>query len=345
MTTSTPSIGGGRDAPQVTIAGPSGHRESQLGKKPLQRRLLGLFRWRFLKFVILLFIFGTFMKWAVLAPAMHEVDASVDFAPTVAPPGGSAAVAMAAGLIDREVNYHGWTPNDPVFYPTAPLDNMPNFQIGMMRATSWFTIELLDQIGRVRGSGANDGDLERAAGLLQFPPDVWIIDPDTSWLPTATSEEQYRSAIQLLQRYNSRIASGQAVFELRADALATTLRQMSVDLASQAAQIDRVTGGERRLFDTSADDLFYQNKGMLYAYYMILNSLGSDFDSLIGERTLRLGWNQALADLRDGSQLRPLVVLNADSDRSVFANHLMLQGFYMKRAILQLEEVVNVLAV
>ena len=343
MTTLTPSFNGG-NSPEVAVSLPGESEPEAIPRRPSLRRLLARFRWRVVKRLFAAFLVGTVLKWTVVVPSMHEIDASLDFAPTV-PEGGSAAVAMAAGLIDREVNEHGWTPNDPLFYPTAPLDNMPNFQIGMMRAASWFTIELLDQIGRVRGSGANDGDLERAAGLLQFPPDVWFIEPSMSWLPTATSEEQYRTAVQLLERYNERIASGQAVFELRADALATTLRQMSVDLASQAAQIDRVTSGERRLFDTSADDLFYQNKGMLYAYYMILNSLGSDFEGLINERTLRLGWTQALYDLRAGSQLAPLAVLNADSDRSIFANHLMLQGFYMKRAILQLEEVVNVLAI
>ncbi len=344
MNTLTPSFDDG-NGPRMTAARPGETDPMTTPRKSFPQRLLRLFRWRVFKVLLAAYLVAALLKWAVLAPVLHEIDANPDFAPVV-PAGGSAAVAMAAGLIDREVNTHGWTPNDPVFYPTAPLDNMPNFQIGMMRATSWFTIELLDQIGRVRGSGANDADLERAAGLLQFPPDVWIIEPGMSWLPTATSEEQYRTAVQLLESYNARIASGQAVFELRADALATTLRQMSVDLASQAAQIDRVTtSGERRLLDTTADDLFYQNKGMLYAYYMILNSLGSDFEGLIDQRTLRLGWTQALNDLRAGSQLAPLVVLNADSDRSIFANHLMLQGFYMKRAILQLEEIVNVLAV
>lgn len=343
MNTLTPSYGDGSE-PEVTVYQPVQAQPQAKPRASKMRRVLGVVRWRVFKLLFVAFLVGQLLKWTVLAPVLHEVDASLDFAPVV-PAGGSAAVAMAAGLIDREVVHHGWTPNDPIFYPTAPLDNMPNFQIGMMRATSWFTIELLDQIGRVRGSGANDVDLERAAGLLQFPPDVWFIEPGVSWLPTATSEEQYRTAVQLLESYNARIASGQAVFELRADALAATLRQMSVDLASQAAQIDRVTSGERRLFDTTADDLFYQNKGMLYAYYMILGSLGSDFEGLINERTLRLGWTQALEDLRAGSQLEPRIVLNANSDRSIFANHLMLQGFYMKRAILQLEEIVNVLAV
>ena len=236
-------------------------------------------------------------------------------------------------------------PNDPWFMPTDVLDNMPNFQQGVLRASSWFTLELLDQIGRVRGPAGNDRDLERAAGLLQFPPDVWVIDPETSLLPSATSEDQYRAALTLLRNYNDRVAEGRAVFELRADALATTLRRMSVDLGAQAAEIDRMQDGAGWMLNRQADDLFYANKGMLYAYRMILGGLGSDFESIVAGRGIGNAWAQVLADLERGAQLRPAVVLNADSDTSVFANHLMLQGFYMKRAILQLEEVVNTLAV
>ncbi len=284
-------------------------------------------------------------NWAVLTPLTHVIDADTTFTPANAPEGGSAAVAMAAALIDREINVHGWTPNDPWFMPAGILDNMPNFQRGMLRATGWFTFELLDQLGRVRGSASNDPDLERAASLLQFPPDVWIIDPGTSWLPTVASEDQYRAGLALLQRYNGRVAAGEAVFEFRADALATTIQRMSVDLASQASTIDQMQHQGFWIFSNRADDVFYQNKGMLYAYYMLLNGLGSDFEGLIAERGLNLGWAQAIEDLRRGSQLQPVVVLNGDSDRSIFANHLMLQGFYMKRAILQLEEVVNTLAI
>ena len=94
-----------------------------------------------------------------------------------------------------------------------------------------------------------------------------------------------------------------------------------------------------------ADDVFYHNKGMLHGYHVLLSSLGEDFDRVISERNLGPIWSQALEGLRQGAQLRPTIVLNGDPDRSIFANHLALQGFYMKRAILQLEEAVNVLAV
>src|SRR6056297_2281899 len=114
------------------------------------------------------------LHWGVLGPLSHRIDDNADFTPPAAPEGGSAAVAMAAALIHREVNDHNWTPNDPWFAPNALFDNMPNYQHGMIRAIGRFSFEMLDQIARSRGSSSNDPDLERASGYLQFPADIWM---------------------------------------------------------------------------------------------------------------------------------------------------------------------------
>ncbi len=74
---------------------------------------------------------------------------------------------MTAALLDRELSDQGWTANDPLFYPTAILDNMPNYQQGMVGALSRFSFELLDQLGRARGTSQADPDLKSAVGLLQ----------------------------------------------------------------------------------------------------------------------------------------------------------------------------------
>jgi hypothetical protein len=283
--------------------------------------------------------------YGVLGSLAHRIDNDVTFAPADGP-GGSAAVSMASALVQREVVDHGWMPNDPWFAPNAFLDNTPNFQQGILRAVARFSFEMLDQIARTRGSSSADPDLERATGLLQFPGDVWILDFDKSWLPTIPSEDQYRAGLRALQAYNTRLANGQAVFERRADVLAATLSRISADLGSQSASLENKVGQAGGwIFSTRADDIFYQNKGMLYGYYMMLSSLGEDFAQRIEERGVTALWDQALASLRTASQLQPLIVVNAAGADSIFANHLVLQGFYMKRSILQLEEVASALAV
>ncbi len=284
------------------------------------------------------------LYYGVWGNSLHRIDDDLAFAPLNE--GGSAAAAMAAALIDREVNQYRWTPNDPAIAPTAFLDNTPNYQLGIHRAVGRFSFELLDQIARMRGSSRTDPDLERAAGLLQFPGDIWVFNFEKSILPTIPSEDQYRAGHRSLVRYSDRLSRGEAIFERRTDALATTLSRITADLGSQTAQLDsvRLQSGFW-IFSARADDVFYQNKGSLYAYRMILGALGQDFEALIRERGVVALWAQALDSLERASQLHPVVVLNASSDTSIFANHLMLQGFYMKRAILQLDEVASVLAV
>jgi hypothetical protein len=285
------------------------------------------------------------VNYGVIGTMIHNIDANPEFQAMAIPENGSVAVATAAALIDRELNQNGWTPNDPWFAPTGLLDNMPNFQSGVINAVGRFSFEMLDQIGRRSGSSGADPDLERASGFMQYPPYIWVWEPSRSFLPSVPSENQYRQGLEALERYNARLARGEAIFERRADTLAAVLARISDDLGSQTSQIDRAQDTGRWIFSRTADNVFYRNKGMLYGYDLILTALGDDFSRVIQERNLGPIWEQTLQSLRQGSQLRPPVVLNGKHDRSIFANHLALQGFAMKRAILQLEEVANALAI
>lgn len=283
------------------------------------------------------------LYFGVIGNLMHRIDADLDFTPPAPVEGGSHAVNMAEALILREVVDNRWTANDPVFFPTAFLDNMPNYQRGMMRAISRFTMELENQIGRLRGSGAIDRDLERATGLLQFPTDVWLFDFEQSWLPIQPAETQFVAAARALRAFNARVAQGAAVFETRADALAMTVERMAGELGSRAAIVDEHVMRDGFIIDFVADDIFYFNKGMAYATYLLLRELGRDFDNVIRAQGLGRVWDQALDSLRVASQQAPWIVLNSSGADSFLANHLHLQGFYLKRAILQLDEISRVI--
>ncbi|WP_165905238.1 DUF2333 family protein [Rhodovulum euryhalinum] len=277
-----------------------------------------------------------------LGTALQRIDANPDFSPTTVE-NGSHAVDMVASLIEREVDTYRWAPNDPAFYPTAFHDNMGNFQRGVMRAVSRFTLELETQIGRLNGTSAIDRDLEQAAGLLQFPTDVWLFDFQQSILPVQPADTQYRAAADALRAYNARLAAGQAAFETRPDALVLTLERMLGELGARAAVIEQHTQQDSGLMDGVSDDIFYFNKGLSYATYLLVRELGRDFDRVISTMGIEAVWAQTLDSLRQAATQRPLVVLNSSGESSIFANHLHLQGFFMKRALLQLDEVVRVL--
>ena len=276
---------------------------------------------------------------------MHTIDDDpAYFADTPVAQTRSRAIAAATALVDREINEHSWTANDPFFLPSAALDNMPNFQQGIVAALARFAVEARDQLGRTRGSSQVDRDLERAASLLQYAGDVWVWDPSVSWLPTASSEAQYTSARDALESYNRRLEQGAAVFDRRADNLIATLDRITADLGSASAKIDdRLAENAPILFDFVSDDIFYRNKGLLYGYYILLRELGRDYEALIVERRLDTAWRQMLHSFEEAATLQPIVVVNGAPSSQMLPSHLASQGFFLLRARVQVREVENIL--
>lgn len=294
-------------------------------------------RWLWLVAVLVIVLYVGGMAWT------HRIDDDFTFAPKVED-GQSRAVALAAGLIAREVEKNRWVANDPFFLPGYYLDNMPNFQQGIIAALSRFTIEMADQIGRTRGSSEVDADLEKAAGLLKYPGDVWLIDPKTSWMPTASSEKQYVAARKALEAYNGRLLAKTATFERRADNLLTTLDRIAKDLGSASAMIDHhLSENSGWSIDTRADNVFFAVKGRLYAYGLLLRDLGQDFSNVIAERELGPAWGQMLESFHSAARLDPPIVLGGAPDSQFVPSHLAAQGFYLLRARTQLQEAVAIL--
>lgn len=321
------------------------HDEEVIGMDPTpQQRLPGrgenVRRWSLrgtiAVIVLLLLYYPAGMFW------VHSIDDKIDLA-LQTPEGESHAVTVAAALIARETDKNRWTANDPFFLPAAALDNMPNFQQGIIYALSRFAVEMSDQIGRIRGSSQVDDDLDSAAGRLKFPGTIWFFDFDTSWAPTTASEQHYREARRALLKYNARLAKGEATFERRADNLQATLERLSADLGSASAVIDHHIDAGSWFIDFDADDIFYQTKGRLYAYYQILAAFRQDFAPVIQERELDKAWDQMLGSMRHAAELDPMVVVNGDPQGQLLPSHLASQGFYLLRARTQLKEIANIL--
>jgi len=95
--------------------------------------------------------------------------------------------------------------------------------------------------------------------------------------------------------------------------------------------------------DFGADNYFYNTKGRLYAYYLVLRDLGYDFQAVIAERGLQTNWDNLIKSLREAAELRPWVVMNAPLDSLVNPNHLAGQGFLLLRARTEMREIADIL--
>jgi hypothetical protein len=298
-------------------------------------------RWLAWPLVALLLVAGYYGGGALW---LHVIDDDPAFgAAAELPPGASRAVAVAADLVSREVDTHRWVANDPWFQPAFVLDNMPHYQTGITAAVSRFAVELTDHLSRVRGASQIDPDADAAAGRLKYPGDVWILE----WSATPvqpSSESQYRSAVEHLRRYNERLAAGRAVFERRADNLIATLERITSDTgSSSAALFEKIDTTADAWYDLTADDLFYNVKGRLYAYLLLLRALGEDFRAVLAERKVERNWEELLRSFEAAATLQPWVVINGGLDSMIRPNHLANQGFRLLRARFQLYEVINIL--
>ncbi len=295
--------------------------------------------WVFIAVLVILALY-----YPVGALWVHTIDDDPAFAPAQVEPGASRAVAIAAALIDREINQHAWPSNDPWFFPGVILDNMPNYQQGIIQALRRFTLEMTDQIGRGRGSSQADADLERARSLLNYSSDVWVWDLNVSIWPTAPSDQQYLAARDALLKYNGRLAAGTAVFDRRADNLLATLDRIAKDLGSASAALEQqVEEHSGAWLDFEADDRFYRTKGELYAYALLLRELGKDFEAILAERGLQKLWGEMLGNLLAAAELHPWVVVNGAPDSQALPSHLSAQGFFLLRARSQMFEIADIL--
>lgn len=292
--------------------------------------------------IVATFLFIVIVYYPLGMLVFNEIDDNLDVAPApqYSLAGGSQAVAIVATITMREADR--WIANKPFWHPSAPLDNTPNYQLGVMYAVSRFALELGDHLGRVRGSSAIDANVDRAAGLLKYDGTVWYWGQGNIW-PDAKAETQYKRGVEALMLYNRDLAAGKATYERRADNLIVLLDRIASDLGSASAIIEARVGAAGGHFDSEADDVFFNVKGKMYGYAVILNAVGQDFSTVIEDRRAGEIWTEMLTSMRTGAAMDPLIVINGEQDSTLSPSHLATLGFYLLRARTQLRELVDTL--
>jgi hypothetical protein len=203
-------------------------------------------------------------------------------------------------------------------------------------------MELGDYLGRVRGTSSIDFNLDQAVGLLKYDGRTWYWG-NGNVIPMAKAESQYRKGIEALMRYNRDVGAGKAVYDRRADNLIAFLDRVAADLGSATATLDARTRLGTGYWDTTSDDVFFDIKGKMYGYSMILRDLGEDFSAVIEQRNATHIWRNMLDSLKDGARMNPLVVANGEQDSMMVPSHLATLGFQLSRARMQIREIEDTL--
>ena len=149
--------------------------------------------------------------------------------------------------------------------------------------------------------------------------------------------------MKYLSTYNRDVAAGKSTYDKRADNLMAFLDRVAADLGSASAVLDVRAQAGGGYLDFQADDVFYNVKGKLYGYYVILNAIGEDFSGVIKEKQADEIWANMLTSLRTGASMDPLIVVNGRQDSLTMPSHLSTLGFHLLRARTQMRELVDTL--
>ena len=355
-------------------------------------RATGRIFWRggLLVFIILFVIWNVHFFWNVLwtrgdslsypQQVLSQADPVVS-GETVSPDGGNDAtrtcarsqiVDMQVHLLDMMVNQNAWVPSMPQYKigllgiveweATPYFDNKASFQIGVLTALRRTAVELVDVLGRERGTSAADSDLETARGRLQFDERTWWFNPfddQRPFGPVQPSSRLYANAIPLYERYNDRLEACEALFDARADNLIQFLDRVARDIGSSVDQLSRRStgrqydaqldqfvpgdGNDRGWFDFRADNLFMQAKGQMFAYHGLLQAARVDFADVVDQRNLTSVWDRMEQHIAEAAALSPLIISNGREDGVLMPDHLSIMSENILRARTNMSEIRDIL--
>ncbi|EFL90998.1 DUF2333 family protein [Ahrensia sp. R2A130] len=264
----------------------------------------------------------------------------------------SRIVEATADLIDFNVNQNAWVPSMFLskiglfgmdWKNTPWFDNKAAFQLGINSAVRRTSIELVDRLGRVRGTSGIDQNLQTARERLAYDEAAWYISMDPFGFRT-TTQGNYRTAIERFRAFNTDLSSCTSSFDARNDNLLQFLDRVTSDIGATSEILrSRMEASNAGWFDVRADDRFWFSYGQLYAYSGILTAARADFSDVSANRNLEALWVRVEEQLRAALGMQPAIISNGGEASWIMPTHLATMGFYVLRVRSNLVEIRDVL--
>jgi len=229
-------------------------------------------------------------------------------------------------LLNREIDEKMWTPNLPAVFPASILDNMPNFQVGIIKA-------ICDNVSRMRKfmpvTLSQATDLKTALELLRYPPNVWLMSRKGTFGLAPSSNAQYRKARKELQKFNhdGNFAATQQNFTVYLEKLSGSLQKLI------QKNEEHIQEHSSDVFDFESDNRFYFSLGYAFSVKQIAEAASLDFKEIILQNDVYTEWTYLLSSLQKIVNFNPYIVRNAELDSQTAPNHLIVQNYFLQRAL------------
>ncbi len=264
----------------------------------------------------------------------------------------SAMVQATADLIERTVVDTSWVSSNPLYKAgfffiwdwkdTPFFDNKAAFQLGINQSVRRTAVELVDRLGRVRGTSSINQNLQQARESANYREDAWVMTFTPPFFQPSTQARLKQARNELLA-FNAELQNCKADFDVRADNLLQFLDRVTADIGSTSEILQRRMEDAGFLgFDRRADDRFWFAYGQLYGYYGILSAMQSDFREVFQQRNINTLWTRTVGQLQDALRTRPFIVVNGSAS-SIVKSHMESIGFDLLRVRSNLVEMRDVL--
>jgi hypothetical protein len=295
--------------------------------------------------VIVVFLLGIGWYWS-REPAADFVQIDTRSRPEVI---GYATVDMAIRVCGWLLDKPGGYLSNDIAPPGVWLDNLPNFEFGVLVQCRDLARVLRNDFSRSQSQSTEHPDLQIAEPAFNFSNDSWIFP---------ATESRYREALEALRSFRSQLSDASqtnaqfyarsdnlrewlAVVERRLGSLSQRLSasvarsRVNTDLAGEtsgASSTVRPAEVEVKTPWLEIDDVFYEARGTAWALLHFLRAIEVDFAGVLEDKNAVVSIRQIIRELEGalGNVSSP-IILNGRGF-GWFANHSLVLASYLSRA-------------
>jgi len=301
--------------------------------------------------LILLILLAFGIYWSDEPDAFDIAEAAASKAPETRAriTTGSYTTSTVIVAMETLLNKRGGYLSNDVLPPSIFLDNIPNWEFGVLVQVRDLTRSMRNDFSRSQSQSTEDVDLIIAEPQFNFDSGSWLLP---------ATETEYQEGIDALYGYLDRLqdpANPEAQFYARADNLKDWLNQVEKRLGSLSQRLSASVGQERFNTDLAGDseavqstetssqlevktpwseidDVFYEARGASWALIHFLQAVEIDFKAVLEKKNALISLRQIIREL-EASQaaLWSPMILNG-SGFGIFANHSLVMASYISRA-------------
>ena len=273
---------------------------------------------------------------------------------------GYATTATAIRIAETLLHKPGGYLSNDKTPPSVYLDNMPNWEFGVLTELRDTVRALRNDFSRAQTQSVEDIDLKEADPQFSYDSESWML-PST--------EGEYKKGVRALYRYLERLADEKdydGQFFTRADNLAIYLELVRKRLGSYTQRLAASVGQMRLNTDLSGDasarqstptpgqrwvqtpwleidDVFYESRGYTWALLHMLKAMAVDFQSVLKDKNAQVSLDQVIRELEAANARMWSPVVFSGTGFTLLANHSLVMASYIASANAAISDLVFIL--